>query len=147
MQWGKCFYCKGLFLIWLGSMIPMKGGKRQPRGFPHSFAVGIQRKQCSSNMNDILYPQQRWKKPSKLVMGLTLWNRHTELISFASRQSKFIFYPERIFHSAVEKVCIASRLSTYTPVDNDSFVNMLSSVTKYEVWPPHPNYLPSWCQN
>lgn len=50
---------------------------------------------AAGNINDILYPQQRWKESSKLVMGLTIWSSHTELISFASRHSKSraLFFP------------------------------------------------------
>lgn len=88
----------------------------------------FQENNAAGNINDILYPWQRWKKSSKLVMGLTIWNSHTELISFASRHSKFIFFSNYIPFSN-PKGLQSFKTFSFT-MGNDSFVNILSSVAK-----------------
>lgn len=51
---------------------------------------------AAGNINDTLYPQQRWKRSNKVVMGLTIWNSHTGLISLVSRHSKPFFFSNNI---------------------------------------------------
>lgn len=78
---------------------------------------------AAGNINDTLYPQQRWKRSNKVVMGLTIWNSHTGLISLVSRHSKPIFFKQ---YSMLQ----SSRSAMSQGFVRDSFLNIVSPTAK-----------------